>query len=271
MKHLRWWIALLIAVMLGVLATLPIYSEYCQADSAGHNHCASYNFLLVLWWQIAKLFDHDTINVVSTAVIALFTIALWRATKALGVAAAAQGRDFQASMKIAKRANRIARDALIASNRPWLHFEYKISNFHGSGTNFVVDIAVIIKNVGKSPAKHVVELIGWPEEAVDLGNTAKAIEDQFTPSPDEIKRRRRTPTLFPGDAPVTHAVRHVGTYDGSMITPIFCGVTYSGVGIKGPLYSATIINLQIRKVDESNPSDLRLQLVATSGNGIYTK
>lgn len=206
-----------------------------------------------------------------TLFLALFTGGLWLATYRLAKdaksAASASRNDFIKSMNIARRGNRIARESLIATNRPWLKISYKITSFEGSGTTFVAGISVFIQNVGNSPAKHVVELIGWPKEPVDLGDIAGAIEEQFTPSHDEIARRRRTPTLFPGDDPVTHSVLHVGTYDGSMTTPIFCGVTYSAIGIKKPLYSATIITLQIRELESGTN---KLSLVASSNCGIYT-
>ena len=67
---------------------MPAYAEICEtAKESGKEQCSAYYMPLVILWHISKRLDHDTINVISTAVIAAFTVALWAATKNLALLA----------------------------------------------------------------------------------------------------------------------------------------------------------------------------------------
>ena len=67
-----------------------------------------------------------------------------------------QSRDMQASIKAAIAANKVAENALVATDRAWISIKARIiGNLVFKKDSIRIDIRIDVTNVGKSPATHV--------------------------------------------------------------------------------------------------------------------
>jgi hypothetical protein len=108
--------------------------------------------------------------VVSTIGLGVSTVLLWYAgEKQLRHgrrSVAIQSKDMRASIALAEEANRLNREALFASQRPWLTVDVTLqSGFRSDCRVGAIEFVVTVKNVGKVPALNVIcELTAFPNQ-----------------------------------------------------------------------------------------------------------
>jgi hypothetical protein len=135
-------------VIVNVLPT-PKTEEEVAAERRERNETAALNRKLVDWTAQLACF---------TAGLLIATVLLFGATVALGVFAYRQFRAMMASIAIAKDANELNRENMIASRRAWLSISdvklrhpTKITEDH-----ITFSITVMVENLGQTPAINVV-------------------------------------------------------------------------------------------------------------------
>lgn len=181
----HWLAWLMIAVILGVATWVVAGSEAFQHcisqayyESADHEPKKGFSFFLSwVGWQKActGLFlkeNGEAITAFFTLVLAISTIGLWLATRALWRAGDAelehlkeaserQSSDMQASIQAAKDANLLTRDIFIAGHRPWLQWAFPPQCIlTRNGPHLTCTIDATLNNLGNAPAFNIY-YFGW--------------------------------------------------------------------------------------------------------------
>ncbi len=190
-------------------------------------------------WTPEKLTAWGTVALaVITAILALYTALLFKATVRLGndaqKASARQERETKESLdqarksaEAAENANKLSREALIADQRPWISPTFELtSGVSRKANGYHFSLLFRLKNIGKSPALNV-----WPESEVhgQFGNFQPATRQR-----EHAKTLAERPpstnlslgyTIFPGDefaievglnVPIEHVIKFnemLGTMD----------------------------------------------------------
>ncbi|MEA2841430.1 MAG: hypothetical protein QOF41_2760 [Methylobacteriaceae bacterium] len=181
---------------LGLLGALEIlswqtaaYGQICyETGQTADQECAAYGIPLFVFIKIGKaLEDHNAaVTAFFTVVLAISTIALWRSTDKLWLAAVAQGRDMENSIAEAARSasamenvashieanNRVATENIklgaqiaLENRRAYLAVDFNGGFYQESGLSF--GITPSLMNVGVTPAYKVdywaiADIVPWP-------------------------------------------------------------------------------------------------------------
>ena len=139
---------------------------------------------------------------------------------------AARLRESVEEMKTATKATESVTATLVTNNRPWLSFQPKLGAFNVEGDSFGLHIDLIVKNVGNSPAKQVVELSEIiTNDGFNSESLASMIESYIVPAYASATRKSSLPTLFSNDSE-TFQIVQMGKIPACNEVRIVCGVGY---------------------------------------------
>ena len=174
----RYWPALALVglLVLGIVAffiTPHAVNLVPQTGRAPPNN-EFYKWIGEILWSAAFW------TAVFTMLLTVSTVLLWIATKRIAAGAEVQSQDTKESIKIAARAAKaaeaaatVAEQTLIASSRPWISLKAQImDSLVFSEDRISITIGITLKNIGTSPATHVMcfsEMYGDVVEAADAG------------------------------------------------------------------------------------------------------
>ena len=180
-----FWLVLGAVYVVGLIALIPVHGEICKEGAkAGEEACTSYNLLPFLLIKIGQALDAlgVAITALATIAIAWFTWSLRRSTdklwdagerqlKLLADTSAAQARDMQDSILVAKDAATAAKDQVELSRRALINVQramivatktHAMVGIKGS-TGEVIDwtFYVVWENAGNTPTKHSFMHTSW--------------------------------------------------------------------------------------------------------------
>jgi hypothetical protein len=184
------WAFLGLFVALQILSwETAAYSEICnEQDHAPNKECTAYGIPLFAVIKLGKALEHHNAAVTAffTIVLAISTIALWRSTDKLWLAAVGQGRDMENSIAEAARSasamedvashievnNRVAAENIklgaqiaLENRRAYLAVDFNGGFYQENGLSFGITPSLL--NVGVTPAYKVAywaiaDIVPWP-------------------------------------------------------------------------------------------------------------
>jgi hypothetical protein len=181
-RQWRRWLAVLAvaALLIGVVTVVEMFSLAAESQPYGkaqaHNqyqpvYASLVRLLLGGWNWLRERLDHDTLSTLAIVATACFTGTLWGSTRLLWKTSETHSRHLEQSVGAAKasadaanahaiaaaEANAINREILVASNRPWIAITeiYPGGPIYMDENGMIIDLAVNMKNIGRSPARDV--------------------------------------------------------------------------------------------------------------------
>jgi hypothetical protein len=149
----------------------------------------------------------DLVLTISTVAIAVFTYTLWKATIGLYKMALKQSKDTEASLNVSKdavnaavQANNLNREIFLASERPWIPAKVETVGsirYDENGLNIIFRFK--LKNIGKSPAKHVWIYPRLVASILGQNNDLLSMQKELSEQAKKMSGVTLGHTIFPND------------------------------------------------------------------------